>query len=232
MLLGIVFGGGEGRLEEIEQNFNTLSLFLLWVPLNYLQVRAELWLQIDLIGGDRNLWNFWESNPNLAFSSQRLNWLNCPIPVLIWHNQTLHFPHCLNSVPFLVMGMTHCIGHPFLVAVRQYWWLLLSRWPTLLTKANDPFTDCSWSGWSPAGCTTFFTCVRCKFLYESIKSQFFRGNWLLRLAKLRDCNTCFYPLSRGWRSVFILFHLCQLTEQLLTSLSTLFVYTCDSWSSQ
>jgi len=26
MLVGIVFGGGEGRLEETEQNFNTLSL--------------------------------------------------------------------------------------------------------------------------------------------------------------------------------------------------------------
>lgn len=95
MLVGIVLEGGEGRLEEIEQNFNTLSLFLLWVPLNYLQVRAKLWLQINLIGGDRNLWNFWESNQNLVFSSQRLNWVNCPIPVLIWHNQTLHFPHCV-----------------------------------------------------------------------------------------------------------------------------------------
>jgi len=138
---------------------------------------------------------------------------------------------CLNLVPFLVMGITHCISHPFLVAVRQYWWLLLSRRPTLLTKANDLSTDCSWSGWSPTCCTTFFTCVRCKFLCDSIKSHFFRGIWLLRLVKLRDCNTCFYPLSRGWRSVFILFHLCQLNEQLLTSLSTLFVYTCDSWSS-
>jgi len=86
---------------------------------------------------------------------------------------------CLNSVPFLVMGITHCIGHPFLIAVRQYWWLLLSRWPTLLTKANDLSTDCSWSGWSPAGCTTSFTCVRCDFLCESIKSHFFRGIWLL-----------------------------------------------------
>jgi len=28
MLVGIVFGGGEGRLEETEQNFNTLSLSL------------------------------------------------------------------------------------------------------------------------------------------------------------------------------------------------------------
>jgi len=28
MLVGIVLGGGEGRLEEIEQNFNTLSLSL------------------------------------------------------------------------------------------------------------------------------------------------------------------------------------------------------------
>jgi hypothetical protein len=27
MLVGIVFGGGEGRLEEIEQNFNTLSSY-------------------------------------------------------------------------------------------------------------------------------------------------------------------------------------------------------------
>lgn len=104
---------------------------------------------------------------------------------------------CLNSVPFLVMGITHCIGHPFLVEVRQYWWLLLSRQPTLLTRANDLSTDCSWSGG-----ITFFTCVRCKFMCESIKSQFFRGIWLLRLVKLRDCNTCFYPLSRGWRSVY------------------------------
>jgi hypothetical protein len=29
MLVGIVLGGGEGRPEEIKQNFNTLSLFLL-----------------------------------------------------------------------------------------------------------------------------------------------------------------------------------------------------------
>lgn len=118
---------------------------------------------------------------------------------------------CLNSVPFLVMGIIHYIGHPFSVAVRQYWWLLLCRQPTLLTKANDLSTGCSWSGWSPAGCTTFFTCVRCKFLFESVKSHFFRGIWLLTLVKLRNLNI-FFPLSRGWRSVFILFHLCQLTE--------------------
>jgi hypothetical protein len=117
------------------------------------------------------------------------------------------FALCPNLVPLLCTCRTDYTVHPcFSYSTDLRWWLLSSRQPIHIAKADDLLTDCSWSGCSPASCNIFLTCVSLKSLCQNLESQDSRRMWLFRITRSRQ-KISFFVHFHVWHLSAILSHL-------------------------
>jgi hypothetical protein len=126
-----------------------------------------------------------------------------------WYNPALWFSHfvCIRH-HFIVRAW--CTAQSILsVVVGQCWWLLSSRWPILVAKADGLPMVFSGCGCGPTRSTIFFTIVGLKSLRETLEHRISRECGCSEVEEVKERfllpfpRTVIYRIANGYSLTFV-----------------------------